>query len=741
MNFKATTSPLPTSRLSLPASRFSALFLFLLLLLLQFSCTHKKDPEWSRFLPEQTVLVFYGDNELATGMLTDVSELVGDTMQTDHILADSIGIHPVATVLVPEGVDQLSTLWVYREAQELQMRLSQAGWARKGSYTIDEGMIVQLERSGQSVSIANASGWTIMSSRSRTVEQALRASDGTTPSLEISNQIGFHINVGELGRLIAPLATPAHKADLAKAFNGLGVVHFHPDSNDGSKTMRFEVDAIPNASKLVKYLLTSTERSETPPRVPPGMAVALTWQDPIGSGTHDNLRFEGMQIDSGQGAIAELMAALSPHVTMYLSDAPSSRVVFVRKANGTDAGGILADFYRRGVLDGDGDIFVGRDLALARAICSGLCNPARYAIGLREDAIVLSEDETLTRRLLVANSSSQGLDTRVPAGLGVDGTLVGSYGWADVSSLVAVAKANGWMASDRDVPGILRRMGSISYRVGSEGGRVVVDIRIGSESGTAPRGELVMAWQYPLRGESLAAPAVAAVLNGRPVVVATTSSGRVLALGSGGNLQFEVTTGTQVPVGGVEVYDWYANRSPVVLQAAGAAVYAWSPSGTLLPGFPFVLDAAISAPITITDIDSNAEPEIVVPTDDARLHLINRDGRGVAGWPVYTDGVVSVRPEALSVDGNWRVQVSTQYATEQYDRRGQRLFNRPNLTDLDVPPDSVDTQGSPTPFDGTQPFRFGQHPMVADIDSDGIPELVVAIDGQLRCYRISATRQ
>lgn len=686
------------------------------------------------------MLVHFGDIGAYGSLLADISELTGEPLGTGHIIADSIGIQPTATALIPEGVDQLSTLWIIPDTQSLDSQLSLAGWVAKGSYSISEGTVHQYERAGQSVSVARAAGYTVLSPRSRTVEQALRASRGTTPSLEITNQSGFHINAGEFGRLLAPLATSAHKADLAKAFNGLSVVHLSPTAGETPADLRLEITASPKASSLVKYLLSTTQNPSPTPGVPPGMAMALSWQDPTGSAPYDSLRFAGLPVGSARGNVAELSAALSPQVAMYLSDTPSGRVAYVRRADVAAVGGILAEMYRRGVLDGDGDVFVGRDPALARAICSGMCNLERYAIGLRDDAIVISSDETLTRRLMVADSLSQGLDAMVPKGLGGDGTQEGSYGWADVSSVVAAAKANGWMASDRDVPGILRRLGWISYRVSSDGGRVVVEIRTSAQSAAAQRGELVLAWQYPLRGEVLAARPVATVLNGRAAVVATTNSGRVLALGSGGNLLFEVTTGTQVPVGGIEVYDWYANRSPVVLQAAGAAVYAWSPSGTLLPGFPFVLDAPISAPITITDIDGNAEPEIVVPTDDARLHLINRDGRGVAGWPVHTDGVVQKRPIASTENGVWSVHVATSYATEQYDRRGQRLASRLNLSDVDIPTDTLGVQVTPTPFDGTQPFRFGQHPLVADIDGDGYQELIVAIDGQLRCYRLTSNR-
>jgi hypothetical protein len=192
-------------------------------------------------------------------------------------------------------------------------------------------------------------------------------------------------------------------------------------------------------------------------------------------------------------------------------------------------------------------------------------------------------------------------------------------------------------------------------------------------------------------------------------------------------------------VGGVEIYDWYANRSPVVLQAAGSAIYAWSPSGNLLPSFPFILDSPISAPITLTDIDGNAEPEIVVPTSDSRLHLINRDGRGVAGWPVFTDGMVTEKPVPSQSGSSWSVEVTTEFATEVFDRLGRRTISRLHLDHVIETPDTLAGNQQLPAFAGSAPVLYGQYPVVADIDGDSRMELIVVLDGQLRCYRLPSS--
>ncbi len=738
LNLQTTRSPIPY-----PASHF----LFLLLLLLLFSlsmtsCSKKADPDWSRFLPEQTVLVYWGDDDRDGSLRTEIAELVGEPLMPYQIFGDSAAILPVATALVPESVDQLSTLWIYSAADGFESTLSQSGWNSKGSYSISEGSIDLYDKNGFTLATSVAGSWVIVSTRSRTIEQALRAARQTIPRMVVTNAPGFHIHAGEFGRLVAPLASPAYRADLTRAFGGLGVVLLHPTGDPANPEWNIELPASATTSRLVRYLMAGANGQGTSFGVPPGMALSMVWNDPYGNRYYDSLRSNAQTGEAVRSAIASMLPHMLPEVAMYISDAPSAGVAYVRKANISAVGSVFAELYQRGVLDGDREVFVGRDPALAKAICSGLCDVSRYTIGLRNDAIVISSSESLVRRLMISEESESSLDSRVPTGGKVADGVAGSYGWVDVNSLIAAAKATGWMLSDRPVPGIVRRFATIAYSVQSSGGTMSLKLTMRNAATTSTRTDLVLAWQYPLQGDRLVAKPVATVLNGRPTVLATTESGRVLALSADGNLLFEVTTGTQVPVGGVEIYDWYANRSPVVFQAAGSAIYAWSPSGNLLPSFPFIMDSPISAPIVLTDVDSNAEPEILAATGDERLHLINRDGRGVAGWPVFTDGRVVMRPMIQQSNGEWRVEVSTENdVTEIYDRLGQQISSRLLLKNSDIVPDSLRQEGLTNPFDGSAPMLYGQFAIVTDIDGDGRKELIVVLDGQIRCYRLPSSRE
>ncbi len=727
----------------IPLHSHSHLFLLLLLLLLLFSlssCSPKSDPDWSRFLPDQTVLVYWGDGDRDGRLRTDIGELIGKPILSRLVLGDTVASEPAATALVPESVDQLSALWIFDASEDLKTVLTGGGWVNKGGYTITEGRVDFYDKSGVSVAMGSTSTWTLVSESSRTIEQALRAADGSISRLVIANTPGFHLNVGEFGRLFAPLANSSVRSELAKALRGLGTVLIEPPSSGDQAEWLIDIPVTAEVSNLVKYLSARSSVAASSFEVPAGVALSLVWNDPYGIDVFDEIRSSNSSGTAVRSAIGAMSPHLSPEVAMYVTEAPSAAVAYVRRANMASIGDVFADLYQQGMLDGEGEVFVGRDPALAVAICSGLCDLSRYSIGLREDGIVISSSETLVRRLMVNDGAGSSLESLVPAGGVGAGGMEGSYGWADVSSLIAAARANGWMVSDRPVPGILRRFASVAYSARAGDGRLTLRLRLDSGSTGGSRTDLILAWQYPLRDDALISEPVATVLNGRPLIVATTSSGRVLALGAEGTLQFEVTTGTQTPMGGVEIYDWYANRSPVVLQAAGSAIYAWSPSGNLLPSFPFVIDSPISAPITLTDIDGNAEPEILAPTEDARLHLINRDGRGVSGWPVYTDGKIVKKPVITQSNGDWAVEVITEFATEVYDKLGQRISSRPHLDDISVDTDSLVAHSSPSGFDGSAPMLYGQFPIVADIDGDGRMELIVVLDGQIRCYRLPSNR-
>src|SRR5690606_1894999 len=170
---------------------------------------------------------------------------------------------------------------------------------------------------------------------------------------------------------------------------------------------------------------------------------------------------------------------------------------------------------------------------------------------------------------------------------------------------------------------------------------------------------------------------------------------------------------------------------------------------------------------------NDGEPDIIVATADERLHLINRDGRGQFGWPVYTSGLVETEPEVSGIGSDWRVRVSFNGGAEVFDRNGLRVQFEPRNR-IDIAPedtatvareiqvfDQWDVNGDGTKdiirydptlgldvIDGARnrslaglgSLRYASQILVTDFNDDGYPEIIALIDGQLRCYRIDYRR-
>src|SRR5690606_11976819 len=123
-------------------------------------------------------------------------------------------------------------------------------------------------------------------------------------------------------------------------------------------------------------------------------------------------------------------------------------------------------------------------------------------------------------------------------------------------------------------------------------------------------------------------------------------------------------------VGGPVLYDWYGNGQLVILLPAGNKIFAWNSNGDLLPSFPIELEANISAPILVDDILRNGVPEIVVATENRKVHVLNNRGNNVSGWPQNTNAVVTEKPVFHQFEGNWSVFAFSENALHSWLRAG-----------------------------------------------------------------------
>lgn len=154
----------------------------------------------------------------------------------------------------------------------------------------------------------------------------------------------------------------------------------------------------------------------------------------------------------------------------------------------------------------------------------------------------------------------------------------------------------------------------------------------------------------------------------------------------------------------------------------GARVAVWSGDGTIRRGWPVEVGFAVNDGVALGDLDGRAGLEIVVATlgGDAQIHALRSDGSALPGWPrtfrrtSFDSGVV-----LADIDGREGPEILALGALAEYGT-GALLFA--------FHPDGETLPGFPVEF--TDCFGYGGGLTVADLDGDGLSELLVALAGR-----------
>jgi len=145
-------------------------------------------------------------------------------------------------------------------------------------------------------------------------------------------------------------------------------------------------------------------------------------------------------------------------------------------------------------------------------------------------------------------------------------------------------------------------------------------------------------------------------------------------------------------------------------------LYAWRPDGSDLPGFPVAIGAGTSSSVAAGYLDgaSDTQLDIVVTSHNDSLYVFKSDGGRRAGFPVSVRFQGNGRDPSpaladMNADGFIDIVVaSTDGAIHVFDRNG---VSNPNFSNARY---STVTDGSASE----------SSPVVADIDGDGLPDVV-----------------
>ena len=215
-------------------------------------------------------------------------------------------------------------------------------------------------------------------------------------------------------------------------------------------------------------------------------------------------------------------------------------------------------------------------------------------------------------------------------------------------------------------------------------------------------------------------------------------------------------------------------KKDIIVGSTDMKLYAWRGDGTALPGFPVACSSEIRAPVAVTD---TVRPQIVALSGDGRLLLYNPDGSPASGFPVVLstspfyaraqplvgdfdrdgskeiavvaggehdfrlsvvglDGVIEHQSRELirgpftgalaaaDVSGDRQLDFLAASTNELFalNRNGNLVTNYPFTEDSTYPVTELAGNWIIT-YDLY--FQYASSPVVADVDDDGEPDIVI----------------
>jgi subtilisin family serine protease len=217
---------------------------------------------------------------------------------------------------------------------------------------------------------------------------------------------------------------------------------------------------------------------------------------------------------------------------------------------------------------------------------------------------------------------------------------------------------------------------------------------------------------------------------------------------------------------------WPGNEVPAAyfgIRPAESFVSANSGDGTVLPGWPHRSANYNVRPPIIADFDGDGIDEILVGEGDNRVHIYKTDGTELSGWPPPYDHI-PLGVADLDGDGDLEIITVSANSIFAYHHNGALVNGFPVLLDgsfigrfaaigdvdgdgkfeIVIPSFFPPSAGLPSEYgiqiiawDGIIKRRimaagaisFGTAPALADLDGDGVPEIILQTDGALNVWR------
>ncbi len=206
------------------------------------------------------------------------------------------------------------------------------------------------------------------------------------------------------------------------------------------------------------------------------------------------------------------------------------------------------------------------------------------------------------------------------------------------------------------------------------------DVVVGSDDGNVYAwdytGTALAGWPKATANQVRSCPALGDIDGDNELeIVVGSDNGKVYAWNA---------DGTVVDRDGVAPWDWpkstggMVRSSPalgdldedgyldIVVGSDDSKIHAWDHTGTALAGWPVTTGGAIRSSPVIGDIDGDNKLEVLVGSNDNKLYGLNHNGSPAAGWPVSSFGPIQTTPVLGDIDGNGELEVCVAMASNQW---------------------------------------------------------------------------
>lgn len=662
-----------------------------------WGCNSLPEQSWIKLIPIESTFVIVPQSSVS---LTDIpnteyasilDDLTPNALQ--QVLAIDSSVTQLLTVkalvLYPSSSTESQFIWISGTTENIEL------WAERfyepftqNNYLFNSINIHKLHINQLTVFAAQINDWLVMSQSSVAIESALRSYIGQGKSIEISSEPTpgqLIVNTEHIDNWVQQFVNVGYRPSIVNSFVGTkpASLTFTPSSTETpafnftgtielkDTTHSILIDALTSTNKplILDRFIASNAAAFTIFRLAPSFVAPVT-SNPLLTKLDsllisDNSIYRDLALSIGD----EFAFVAFPESGLLAT----GEFLFLRKLENPDSfKNKLNDFSEDGLISKQGESYAINSSVLAQLIGSEIAPFTDFYLAFSRDVVAISKRRGLSESVDADRNRRRTMyyDDTYSTAKQVMSPEVSGLVWSYTDNFEKFVQP--FLLPKNFLNGLLSQYDITNMEFTRANNSTSVNFSFKSlteEGSIQPYDEL---WVLPINNEELTGKPILGDIVGSSTdeIIFSTESGAVKALAFDGTVVMQASTNGETPIGSPVLYDWYGNGQPIILLAAGTKIYAWNEGGNSLPQFPIEIGERISAPIVVTDVLRNGIPEIIVATENRKIHVIDGRGQNVRGWPQFTNAIVTNTPVFEQVDDTWSIWVYSQNILHSWLRSG-----------------------------------------------------------------------